>query len=171
MHTRTYIYIHTHTHTQVGTTDFKNRGVAPRSIAHVFREIENRSQFTTVVRVSYLEIYMEQFFDLLDDSGVALGDLAVRDDDNGNVYVKGLKRHVVESEEEGLNYLFQGESNRAVGAHNMNRNSSRSHALFTVYLEQRSRVESSAKIVSSKLHVRCVCVCVCTCGSDAVILC
>ena len=37
--------------------------------------------------------------------------------------------------------------------HQMNANSTRSHCVFTVYLESRSRVESSEKVVSAKLNL------------------
>lgn len=71
----------------------------------------------------------------------------------GVTHVKGLTQQLVTSEEEALNFLFEGETNRAIASHSLNNNSSRSHCIFTVYLEIRSRVESSEKVMTSKLNL------------------
>ena len=66
--------------------------------------------------------------------------------------MKGLSLNTVESEEEALNYLFEGEINRTVSAHALNKDSSRSHCIYSVYLESKSRAESTEKVVFSKIH-------------------
>jgi kinesin family protein 6/9 len=58
----------------------------------------------------------------------------------------------VRDEEEALGFLFQGDSQRTTAAHQLNKNSNRSHAIFTIYLEQRSRVRSD-NVLRSKLHL------------------
>jgi kinesin family protein 6/9 len=57
------------------------------------------------------------------------------------------------NEEEALNYLFEGETKRTVSAHALNSESSRSHCVYTIYLESKSRHESTEKVVYSKLHL------------------
>jgi len=49
--------------------------------------------------------------------------------------------------------IFEGETNRTIAEHKLNKNSSRSHTVFTIHLEIRSRVESTEKIIISKLHL------------------
>ena len=49
--------------------------------------------------------------------------------------------------------LFEGESNRSISEHRLNKNSSRAHSVFTIHLEMRSKVESSEKVVISKLNI------------------
>lgn len=49
--------------------------------------------------------------------------------------------------------IFEGETNRTIGIHKLNKNSTRSHCVFTVNLEIRSKVESSEKVIISKLHL------------------
>ena len=49
--------------------------------------------------------------------------------------------------------LFEGESNRTISEHNLNKNSSRAHSVYTIHLEMRSKVESSEKVVVSKLNI------------------
>ncbi len=71
----------------------------------------------------------------------------------GGIHVKGLTQHICSNEEEALNHLFEGETNRTISEHSLNKNSSRSHCIFTIYLESKSRVESTEKIVYSKLQL------------------
>lgn len=146
------------TFTMTGASEnYKHRGLIPRAISHIFREISDRPQLSFTVRVSYLEIYNENMGDLLAaGSPVLLGqenELTVVDDKNGTSYVKGLTMQVTNSEEEALNHLFEGETNRAIAEHQLNKNSTRSHCIFTVYIESRSRVESSEKVMYSKLNL------------------
>ena len=49
--------------------------------------------------------------------------------------------------------LFEGESNRNISEHKLNKHSSRAHSVFTIHLEMRSKVESSEKVVISKLNI------------------
>ena len=49
--------------------------------------------------------------------------------------------------------MFEGETNRTISAHALNKESSRSHCIYTIYVESRSRTESSEKVVYSKLHL------------------
>lgn len=79
--------------------------------------------------------------------------LQITDDSRGGVLVKGLAQHVCDSEEDALNCLFEGEMNRTFRAHYLNATSSRAHSVFTMHIESRSRVESSDKVVHSKLHL------------------
>ena len=61
--------------------------------------------------------------------------------------------NVCKNEEEALNFLFEGETNRTVSAHSLNKESSRSHCIYTIHLESKSRTESADKDVFSKLHL------------------
>ena len=57
------------------------------------------------------------------------------------------------TEEEALSMLFEGETNRNISEHKLNKQSSRAHSVFTIHLEMRSKVESSEKVVISKLNI------------------
>jgi len=59
----------------------------------------------------------------------------------------------VANEEECLQQFFEGEVNRTICEHKLNKQSSRSHCVFTLHVESRSRVESSEKIIVSKLNL------------------
>ncbi|XP_046708142.1 kinesin-like protein KIF9 isoform X1 [Silurus meridionalis] len=146
------------TFTMTGATEnYKQRGIIPRAIQKVFCEIGNRVEHTFSVHLSFLEIYNETLMDLL---AVVKGGqakqcetLTVVEEPEGGVSVKGLSLHSVHKEEEALNLLFEGEMNKIIGEHALNKNSSRSHCIFTLYIEARSRTLSNATFVTSKLNL------------------
>lgn len=143
---------------QIGDTrHYKHRGVAPRALAQLFQEIADKPESDFDVKVSYMEIYNERIFDLLaeNDSDMS-GDFAVVEDHSSSglgSYVKGLTRVPITSEEQALDLLFQGEVRRTTAEHLLNKNSNRSHCIFTVYVRQRSRLGAAEKVLSSKLHL------------------
>lgn len=82
------------------------------------------------------------------------GDLQICESSKtGEVSVKGQRIVPVASEEAALALLFEGESNRAVARHELNKTSTRGHSVFTIHLAVRSRVESSGKVLSAKLNL------------------
>ncbi|NXN49584.1 KI18A protein, partial [Rynchops niger] len=90
------------------------------------------------VAVSYLEIYNEQIRDLLVNSGP----LAVREDTQKGVIVQGLTLHQPKSAEEILQMLDYGNKNRTQHPTDVNATSSRSHAVFQIYLRQQDKTAS-----------------------------
>ena len=85
--------------------------------------------------------------------GVAAKQLSIQDDSRGGVAVKNMSMVVCDSEEDALNQLFEGEINRTYASHELNSHSSRSHTVYTLHIESRSRVESTEKMMYSKLHL------------------
>jgi len=136
-------------------TNFKYRGIIPRCISMIFQEIQSRYDKSFIVRISYLEIYNEIMTDLLALSLEPEKDqaLSIMEDEKGSVHVKGLLERVCPTEEDALSMLFEGETNRTLTEHKMNKNSSRSHCIFTISLEMRSKVESSEKVITAKLNL------------------
>ena len=135
--------------------NFTYRGIIPRAITRLFNEISNKPEFDFNIQISYLEIYNEIMFDLLPENGSFIGERAnieFQEDNKGNVIVKGLSKHKVTNEEECFNLLFEGESNRTISEHKLNQGSSRSHCLFMIQLEMKSKIESTEKIMVSKLN-------------------
>ncbi|XP_072544196.1 kinesin-like protein KIF9 isoform X2 [Salminus brasiliensis] len=146
------------TYTMTGATEsYKQRGIIPRALQEVFHEVEQRVDHTFSVLLSFLEIYNETLVDLLASiktgRAVQSGALTVVEEPGGGVSVKGLSLHPVHNEEEALNLLFEGEMNRIIGEHALNKNSSRSHCIFTIHIESRSRTLSGASYVTSKLNL------------------
>ena len=88
-----------------------------------------------------------------EEIGVSKPKLSILDDQKGGVAVKNLSMIHCPTEEDALHQLFEGEINRTYASHQLNSHSSRSHAVFTLHVESRSRVESTEKIMCSKLHL------------------
>ncbi|KAJ3093130.1 Kinesin-like protein kif9 [Quaeritorhiza haematococci] len=146
------------TFTMTGATEnYKHRGLIPRTIAQIYREIAERPQMAFTVHISYLEIYNEQMIDLLSSlPDNKTGDetpLNIVEEKSGVTSVKGLQVMIANNEEEALNLLFEGETNRSISEHQLNKTSTRSHCIFTIHIECRSRVESSEKVIYSKLNL------------------
>mmetsp|Transcript_62970 Transcript_62970/g.137582 ORF Transcript_62970/g.137582 Transcript_62970/m.137582 type:complete len:730 (-) Transcript_62970:80-2269(-) len=144
------------THTMTGGhVGFADRGIVPRAISQIYMEAQARPENNITIKLSYVEIYNELMFDLLTDVGVSeqSGDLHIVEDARGAVQVKGLSTVIASSEEEALHVFFQGDTNRHVAEHALNKGSTRSHCVFTIYVESRSRVESNEKVICSKLHL------------------
>lgn len=88
-----------------------------------------------LVRCSYLEIYNEDIRDLLGPKGEQQK-LELKEDPNrGGVYVKDLSCCIVKSIPEIEKLMDYGTSQRKTGATAMNNQSSRSHSIFTIYIE------------------------------------
>ena len=91
------------------TENYQQRGIIPRTIQHLFKEIATRQDRMYNVRIGYLELYKEQLFDLLspvNNVHSTGGNMSIYDD-RGDVFVKGLSYQQVASEEEALNLLFE----------------------------------------------------------------
>ncbi|KAK3249053.1 Kinesin heavy chain [Cymbomonas tetramitiformis] len=139
------------TYTIAGDTNrYEQRGIIPRAIHYLFHEIDLREDREVQVRCSYLEIYNEIMYDLLVENPGTADNLVVVDE-GGTVKVKGIVKAPVANEEETLALFFQGENGRSTAQHALNKSSSRSHCIFTIYLETRAGADE--KVVSSKLNL------------------
>ena len=145
------------TFTMIGDTNsYRNRGVSPRTLAHVFQEVGARPETAFDISVSYMEIYNERIFDLLRDGskraptgggrGAEEPEYTVVDDPEKGTMVRGLTMHPLTSEEEALDALFQGELNRTTAEHLLNKSSNRSHCIFTIHISQRSRLGTAEHV-------------------------
>ncbi|XP_010622630.1 kinesin-like protein KIF9 isoform X2 [Fukomys damarensis] len=144
------------TYTMTGATEnYKHRGILPRALQQVFRMIEERPTHAITVRVSYLEIYNESLFDLLSTLpyvGPSVTPMTIVENPQG-IFIKGLSVHLTSQEEDAFSLLFEGETNRIIASHTLNKNSSRSHCIFTIYMEAHSRTLSDEKYITSKINL------------------
>lgn len=129
-------------------------GIIPRAISQIFDGLRKRDN-EFAVRVSFLELYNEDTYDLLspiDDTTK----LRIFDDvqKKGSVIVDGLEETVVESETEIYEILRQGAAKRQTAATLLNACSSRSHTIFniTVHIKEGS-IEDQELIKIGKLNL------------------
>eukprot|EP00912_Choanoflagellata_sp_UC4_P001500 UC4_evm4s945 len=133
------------THTMMGRDDSKGEGLIPRMCNVIFDRsqslcFENKN-LKCHIEVSYMEIYNERVRDLLDASG---GDrisgkkkaLKVREHKLLGTYVEGLARVAVADFHKMKRLMIQGNKIRTTRATKMNNESSRSHAIFMVHVNQ-----------------------------------
>jgi kinesin family protein C2/C3 len=128
-----------------------NIGVSPRAINELFNQIEGLKESCTYsLSLSMLEIYNETIRDLLDSSKATNKDkLDIRQTPEGNM-VQGLTEIVITSYEQVRELMKQGQANRAVGSHDMNEHSSRSHSILTVTCRGMNKMDGSTTF--GKMH-------------------
>lgn len=135
---------------------FQDRGLMPRCVEHIFgeigKEVMSGQDVEYLVKASFLEIYQEQVIDLL--SGAVEGfNLQLREDLKRGVYVEGLIEEIVGSIGDTYELLKTGTCNRHVGATSMNKESSRSHSVFTLTIESKESHEGVTNFRSSRFHI------------------
>lgn len=91
------------------------------------------------MRCSYLEIYNEAIRDLLGpDQKIKLD---VKEDPKKGIFVKDLTTSIVRGIDDISKMMKIGGSRRIVGKTKMNDESSRSHSIFTIYIENAVRLQ------------------------------
>lgn len=120
-----------------GAERYADRGIIPRALSYIFGRIQKQTTHQINVSVSYLEIYNNDGFDLLDEnhSTKNLHDLQkvmIRENVNKQFVLSGLSVHRAENEEDALNLLFIGDTNRVVSETPKNDASTRSHCIFII---------------------------------------
>lgn len=150
------------THTMLGDIDeldrrpSANRGMTPRIFEYLFARIKadeeshRHEQLKYVCKCSFLEIYNEQITDLLEPSST---NLQLREDVGKGVYVENLTEIEVRNVHDVVQLLLLGAANRRVAATNMNRESSRSHSVFTCVIESQWEKDSMTNIRYGRLNL------------------
>ncbi|KAM6300152.1 chromosome-associated kinesin KIF4A isoform 2-T2 [Aegotheles albertisi] len=127
-------------------------GVIPRVIKLLFKEKEQRQDWEFVLKVSYLEIYNEDILDLLCPSRERSSQISIREDPKGGIKIVGLTERNVTCAQDTVSCLEQGNNSRTVASTAMNSQSSRSHAIFTICIDQKKRSDKNSSF-HSKLHL------------------
>ena len=162
------------THTMEGNLEVSaDRGVIPRAAFDVFRRLRADDAYVDFdVRASFLEIYNEELCDLLvdcdlDDIAAVKAkskELRLVEDSGGpgapgkkkgrGVFVMGLTEERVESPEDVLTLMARAAERRKVGETKMNKQSSRSHCVFTMSVRSRRVLTDGSHMeCAGKLHM------------------
>ncbi|XP_042491564.1 kinesin-like protein KIN-4A [Macadamia integrifolia] len=140
-----------------GFRDGFQTGLIPQVMNALFSKIESfKHQTEFQLHVSFIEILKEEVQDLLDPTSAVKSDtpnghgtkvtvpgkppIQIRETSNGVITLAGSTEVAVCSLKEMAACLEQGSLSRATGSTNMNNQSSRSHAIFTITLEQMRKV-------------------------------
>uniref|UniRef100_A0A8C8GH47 Kinesin motor domain-containing protein n=1 Tax=Oncorhynchus tshawytscha TaxID=74940 RepID=A0A8C8GH47_ONCTS len=125
-------------------------GIIPRAVSHLFRGIEERQQAAKEqgrpvpefkINAQFLELYNEEVLDLFDstrdlEARAQKSHIKIHEDANGGIYTVGVTTRTVASEAEMMQCLKLGALCRTTASTQMNVQSSRSHAIFTIHLCQ-----------------------------------
>ncbi|XP_011311260.1 bipolar kinesin KRP-130 [Fopius arisanus] len=130
-------------------------GIIPRSLNHLFDELRTLEAQEYTVKVSFLELYNEELFDLLSCNDDA-SKIRIYEDTTkkGAVIIHGLEEVTVHNKNEVYKILEKGSEKRQTAATLMNAHSSRSHTVFsiTVHIKENT-VEGEELLKTGKLNL------------------
>lgn len=145
-----------------GLIDYGQRGLIPRTFEYLFECIRAEEEEAVGVdsreflcKCSYVEIYNETIFDLLDVSAGngASSSCSLREDIKRGVYIEGAREEVINSPAEAYEVYERGSLNRHVAETSMNRESSRSHSVFTLFIQSKQRVGEIMDVRESRFNL------------------
>ncbi|KAJ3481993.1 hypothetical protein NLI96_g7286 [Meripilus lineatus] len=135
------------THTMQGTAD--DPGIIPRAVEEV---LQHKSQLpssaSAQVAMSYMEIYKDEVYDLLTQRENS-PKLSVRENSAGEVFVANLSSRKIDDISDFETIYFEASKRRSVASTNLNRVSSRSHAILTLTI----KVSLENKTLTGKLNL------------------
>jgi hypothetical protein len=108
----------------------KFTGIIPKSVKYIWNNVNKRNE-KIFVKVSFLEIYNEQINDLLSPKNT---NLQIRWDQKQGFFVENLVIFDCRKSEEVVEAILEGTKNRKIGSHELNKDSSRSHSIMTIYI-------------------------------------
>uniref|UniRef100_A0A8C5MP65 Kinesin family member 11 n=1 Tax=Leptobrachium leishanense TaxID=445787 RepID=A0A8C5MP65_9ANUR len=123
-------------------------GIIPRTLHQIFQKLsENGTEFS--VKVSLLEIYNEELFDLLSPAPDVSERLQMFDDPRNKrgVIIKGLEEVTVHNKDEVYHILERGAAKRTTASTLMNAYSSRSHSVFSVTIHMKETTVDGEELV------------------------
>ncbi|KAF1766301.1 hypothetical protein GCK72_006257 [Caenorhabditis remanei] len=138
-----------------GRTDAKSSqddpstGIIPRAVEDIFEQLETSGCEEYSLRVSYVELYNEELFDLLASSESDDRErLRIFDDPHKKgVIVSGVEEVPVRNRSDVFKLLQLGAEKRRTAATLMNMHSSRSHSLFMVNVVVRENTNTGEELV------------------------
>ncbi|XP_068950325.1 kinesin-like protein KIF21A isoform X5 [Petaurus breviceps papuanus] len=128
----------------------EEQGIISRAVKHLFKCIEEKKEIAIKngvpppdfkVNSQFLELYNEEVLDLFDttrdiDAKNKKSNIRIHEDSTGGIYTVGVTTRSVTTESEMMQCLKLGALSRTTASTQMNVQSSRSHAIFTIHLCQ-----------------------------------
>ncbi|KZV48967.1 125 kDa kinesin-related protein-like [Dorcoceras hygrometricum] len=129
-------------------------GVIPRAVKQIFDTLEGQNAEYSV-KVTFLELYNEEITDLLapeEISRVNMEDkqkklLPLMEDGKGGVLVRGLEEEIVASASEIFTLLERGSAKRRTAETLLNKQSSRSHSLFSITIHIKEATPEGEELI------------------------
>ncbi|KAF8403314.1 hypothetical protein HHK36_011416 [Tetracentron sinense] len=129
-------------------------GVIPRAVKQIFDTLEGQNAEYSV-KVTFLELYNEEITDLLapeELSKVSMEEkqkkqLPLMEDGKGGVLVRGLEEEIVTSANEIFTLLERGSAKRRTAETLLNKQSSRSHSLFSITIHIKEATPEGEELI------------------------
>lgn len=128
----------------------EEQGIISRAVRHLFKSIDEKKTSAIKnglpppefkVNAQFLELYNEEVLDLFDttrdiDAKNKKSNIRIHEDSTGGIYTVGVTTRTVNTEPEMMQCLKLGALSRTTASTQMNVQSSRSHAIFTIHVCQ-----------------------------------
>eukprot|EP00659_Diplonema_papillatum_P014296 gene14296-21926_t len=147
------------TFTMTGVPDSKElAGAIPRSFDFIFSHIKSNSGPGVVWNIycSYLELYNGHAHDLLAPASRAkeMPSLKIKENKDKTFFVQDLSQPQVKFQQDLTRWMEEGTERRRVASTDLNADSSRSHSIFTVYIQkEETNEDGDVRSVTSKLNL------------------
>ncbi|XP_026849521.1 kinesin-like protein KIF23 [Drosophila persimilis] len=107
------------------------------------------------VFVTYVEIYNNSVYDLLEDSGIqkTLQSKIIREDAHHHMFVQGVTEEEVKTVEDALEVFQMGQKKKRMGHTVLNAESSRSHSVFNIRLVQAPTDNQGENVVQDRQKI------------------
>ncbi|EAS07064.1 kinesin motor catalytic domain protein (macronuclear) [Tetrahymena thermophila SB210] len=134
------------------------QGIIPRTVHKLFEKIQiahNKNERIYKVYLSYLQIYNEKIYDLLNTDQLKKNDgpgLKLRWNKKDQFQVENLLVFECSNLQEAYDMLSKGIKNKIMASHKLNAQSSRSHCILTIKVDSISRLDPD-NLISAKLHL------------------
>ncbi|KAM3184999.1 hypothetical protein ACTXT7_007247 [Hymenolepis weldensis] len=106
-------------------------------------------QYLYAVFISYVELYNDVIYDLLDPTNSGKS-LSLYEDANKNTYVNGVTEIEVKTPNEALQAYYRGQQRRRVGSTILNNESSRSHGIFSLRIVRTGYDQTYDEVIMDK---------------------
>ncbi|XP_074569890.1 kinesin-like protein KIN-5A [Curcuma longa] len=129
-------------------------GVIPRAVKQIFEILEAQCAEYSM-KVSFLELYNEEITDLLAPDESKFSDdknkkpIALMEDGKGGVFVRGLEEEVVYTSDEIYRILDKGSAKRRTAETLLNKQSSRSHSIFSITIHIKEITPDGEELIKS----------------------
>lgn len=129
-------------------------GVIPRAVKQIFDTLESQNAEYSV-KVTFLELYNEEITDLLAPEELLKANLEEKqkkqlplmEDGKGGVLVRGLEEEIVTSANEIFTLLERGSAKRRTAETLLNKQSSRSHSLFSITIHIKEATPEGEELI------------------------
>ena len=113
-------------------------GILLYGMDYIFKHLQTELA-TSLIKVSYIEIYNDGVYDLLQEKSTILTQRSISEIESGKFVLKGVIQQSVKNVNEVIQAIRKGERNRHYAENIMNHNSSRSHTIFQIKLKKISQ--------------------------------